>query len=410
MNELTVDKAFMVTRRTLQTHMKFGFLATGVMRESESGFLGEKWYKTIWDLLSDILSLRSGTKTLFWLYEEEYGELFFGTCGVRNFSSDATVFFHPKTLENVSGINYPFRALIAPETLWKVVVPADLIFSDPRFSQYLWTIASKKSLRRGKSLVTLPPNGSRILSEAAATVEDYVKKSRFWTREEVEMHLPSKNEKYPADGSLVQLSVEWFSRVLEENDVEEKPELIRIIPRSPGEVDIFKLPSRRGDEVLVEKVLEAWLSLNIDKDPNLLEILDVRDLVWFSNYVPCTVSGANADFLIFGRSDRGTKLYIFELKKKILRGNDLLEAIQELRRYSYIFFTLMKLNLSGIPSTEVLEVQPVLIGKDIRGRIPKGLLNKFESTLGTAPLLLNYEISEGKIEFEEIANGLESSC
>ena len=402
MMELTVDKAFMVTRKTLQTQIKFGFLATGVMREREEGFLGKEWYKTVWDLLSDILSLRSGMKALFWIYEEEYGESFFGTYSVKAFSDHFTTFFHPKTIGNVSGINYPFRALIEPDNVWKMVVPSDLIFSDPKFSQFLWTIASKKSLGRGKSLVTLPPIGSKIMAEAAKAVENYVEKNEFWTKEEVTIDLPIETEEYPKDESLVELSDRWFSQVLEENDANNNPNLVKKIPRSPGELDIFKLPSKRGNEVLVEKVLEAWLSLNADRDLNLKKMLELKDLVWFSNYIPCTVSGANADFLLLGKSPDGLKLCILELKKGIVRKNELVTALQELRRYSYIFSTLIDLNLSRTDLHQKINVQPILVAKDIKGNISANVLNKFRHTIGNVPMLLKYDILDGKIEFSEL--------
>lgn len=413
---LTLDKAFMVTRNTLRTHVKYGFAATGVTREREGGsYLGEQWYRTVWDLLSDILSLRPKTKVIFWIYGETWGESFFGTYTVREFSENVIAFFHNKKVESVPGSNYPFRVLIQPEKVWKLVIPFDFIFSIPKFSNFLWTIASKKSLGRGKSLVALPPFSSTIMEEAARALEETISKNEGWSAEEVKIDLEVKSEEYPKGNNIKELSQNWFTYILKENDVNEKEGLLNN-PRTPGNLDIYNLPSRRGNKLIVEKVLEAWLSLNIDKDLSIKNILGFKEIIWFSNYVPCTVAGTNADFLLLGRENDDIKLYVFELKKdEISDENELKEAFEELRRYCYLFSKLMEMNLRLGLNPEMYislnNVQPVLIAKDIvlrriGIRTLRNLFNKFSSIIKSIPLLIRYDIeNSGKLSFTQLYSG-----
>ena len=404
MKRMNAGKVFMVTERTLQTHLKYGFVATGIIRKrDESGvFLGSNWVKTIWDLLADILSLRRNDKVFFWIYGQSTGESLVGTWKI----DEDYPFFHSKTIEEVNGANFPFRNKIRPSNMWTVKIPSDYLFSSQSHYSYLWSLSSKKTLgafgSRGKSLITLPPDGAERLQIILKEFEKEISSGSLYDFNEVRID-PPKNVSYPIDKDIFKLGIEEMKEMISNNP--RMDEVGNTKPASPGEIDLSKIPIRgridrqKEKEFCVEKALEAWLVTSLARDNQINEVLGVDEILWFSNYVPCTVSGVNADLVIIGRKNKGLKVFLVELKKSKLSGKSFTDSLIELRRYFVIFKGLLDKPLKETWGVDDIDFIPVIIAHKFGNSIPKYLL-KFKNLL-TTPKFIEYNITDEWVELRE---------
>ncbi len=365
-NNVHFNKSYlaMVTPQTLSIHTNSKFLATGANE------LGEKWVKTLWDLLSDILSLRQGDLVYFLRYQSERRE---AESILGQWEVSGSALFDERnwcsTLEN-----YVFRVKLEENKKWGYYLPTDYIFSQPRDFGYLWSLGGKKALGRGKSLTSLPAGAEKALDNLLERFE----KEEDWKKEKFDDSFQGrKAEEYREGEKSLRLDEDWFFGLFEneQNNNPTKP------TKLTSDV-IESLPVANSENLLIfEKVLEAWFSMFIDKDPlkSFWEDLglDQDKILWFSNYLPLTVSGKNADFVILldDGEENGTvnyNLVVIELKRDYLYGkrgypsSTLKEGINEVERYSRILKNLFRGNLQLLfadPEVDIkVNVKKVVVG------------------------------------------------
>ena len=369
-----IRKSFlaMVTPQTIVLHVTSRFLATG------ADSLGKLWVKTVWDLLSDVLSLRQGDLVYFVRYASGDSESILGTWKVEKLEEfSSTVFFDPRPWRG-SLENYVFRVKLREVNMWDDYLPTDYLFSLPQYFGYLWSLGGKKALGRGKSLTTLPPGGGKVLETVYYEFKERANEEG-WKSEPVKLTVDGCSlEEYSPDSNTYHLDKEWFLELFRrEEDESTSPSISTCL----GEVDITSLPVRKGHLLANEKVLEAWFSMFVDQDEmeefwKQLE-LKKESIVWFSNYLPLTISGKNVDFVVLleDKPEKTYSLVVIELKKDELYGKrgrplkKLEEAINEVNRYAPILRNLFRENLKFLlrrknnDKNEVsLSVKKVVVG------------------------------------------------
>lgn len=347
----------MATDETLLSSMRYGFVATGIQPGKA---LGKLWYKTVWDLISDIISLRPGDSVVFWLYQR--GERPTGVAGIFEVESvdGSRVFYDPRDVGDVPGRYFPFRALINARKVYGAIAPDDLLLADVRYLPWVSALSAKKALGafggRGRSSTPLPPAGVHAIGEA---LEEASEEAYRWDGGELEVDLPEVTERYPFSGGEVKLHVD-VSRF----------QFPRRQPTYPGDLDFAALPAiKRDGQFVVEKALEAWLMENADNPEMLPDLLEEgKDVLWFANYVPCSVSGVNMDAVITYKSADGLlRFLVAELKVgNVYSGLE--RSLKEVGRYVRVARRLL---LPSLKETygEQPELEAAILGFAGRGSL-----------------------------------------
>jgi hypothetical protein len=335
-------KAFIVNRETLPVLLRYGIVATG------SRHLGAQWLKSICSLFADILSVREGDLVFFWeISAESFRELFPGRGFFGVYEIRGRPFFDPTPLQNPEGTlpsNFAIRVPIKAKCWFANPVSEHQIFNDPRLFQILWNPRYKKVLGRGRSASPLTPQEAEILLQV------------LWQHN----HQPSVSpEQLPYPNEQVMLENVISVNLSQTTDEVHHPDLI-----SMENLLLNQIPYATPDgSVTCEKVLEGWLSENIDANtPTLVSIFGPADHIqWFGNYLPYSIQMENMDFAVIHSdpsSDAVIRITIVELQKDRIDDKHIDKVLKYARWISR--------NL--LPDAASM-VQPVVIGRSASQRM-----------------------------------------
>lgn len=384
-------KVFMVTDDTLQTALKYQFVATGIQPGRK---LGRNWCKTVWDLISDLISLRPGDAIFFWLYQRRYT----GIVGLFEVeaSNGTNVFFDNRDIGAVPGANFPFRVLIRPRQIYKTIAMDDLLLADPKYIPWTSALSAKKALGafggRGRSSTPLPPWGVEAVVSALEEAEFAAR----WYGDDVRIEIPSQVLRYPFDENRRQITVDVSKRTFPNR-----------YPKYPGEIDLDLLPAASPDgRFSVEKALEAWLMENIEKPEVRSTFLDDPDeILWFANYFPCSVSGVNIDALtIYRSSDGSIRVLVTELKKNAVVQN-FEESIYQVVRYVNVASRLFASPIKERYREDV-KIEAAICGFNDKGYLDlrsRRLANLFETRMQVPLRVIGYRIDTNTVQLTALA-------
>ncbi|MEM3726108.1 MAG: hypothetical protein QXK98_04510 [Candidatus Bathyarchaeia archaeon] len=367
----------MATDETLRTSIENSFVATGVQTSKK---LGGLWYKSAWDLIADLLSLRPGDNVFFWLYQRKYT----GVVGIFEVTGKFP-FFHNCDIGGVSGKNYPFRVCIKPRKLYDYIALDDLLLADANYLPWVSALSAKKALGafggRGRSSTPLPPWGV----EAVASALEEAGSMARWYGDDLKINFPKKTSGYPFDGSERQITVDTSIRLFPAQP-----------PSYPGDIDLDFLPAVTPEgKFTVEKALEAWLMENVDRPLTRSVFLeDPRRILWFANYFPCSVSGVNIDAVVlYESSDGGVRLLVVELKKDSVElGID--KAVEQVVRYVNVATRLLLPPISRSYGADV-KVEAAICGfasSTCLSRYTQKMVQRFEGIMRVPLRVVGYEI------------------
>jgi hypothetical protein len=368
----------MVTDETFQSAMEYSFVATGIQPGKQ---LGELWYKSIWDLISDLLSLRADDVVLFWLYQREYT----GLAGVFEVA-ESTPFFHNRDVGRVPGRYYPFRVLIRTRRLYEHIAPDDLLLADIKYLPWVSALSAKKALGafggRGRSSTPIPPWGVEATISALEEASSAVR----WNEDKLRVEAPKRTCSYPFDGSQQRITVDVSKVAFPAKQ-----------PKYPGEVLLETLPASTPEgKFVVEKALEAWLMENIE-DPQVCSILleDPRNILWFANYFPCSVSGVNIDaIVVYEDSDGGIRISVVELKRDSAAGQ-MERTIDQLVRYVNVASRLLLPSIRKSYEANV-KVEAAVCGFADTPKMEAStqqLIRRFESAMQVPLRVIGYKVN-----------------
>ncbi len=167
-------------------------------------------------------------------------------------------------------------------------------------------------------------------------------------------------------------------------------------PNNPKQIEI-PLETNENGELKIEAFLEAWLMANIGKNyiKGFSEILGKNEEIeYFGNNVLYGIGGEKVDILIiYNNGKERTKAIVIELKK----GNISKDDIKQIKDYTKWMSQLV----FGDDSKESkLKIQPVLVGFKANQERINEARNLITDT--QKPILLEYEVKDGKIEFKKV--------
>lgn len=322
---------FIVNSETFPIQRDRGFLS--IFEEERTKAL---WEKTKADILADLCCLRIGDRIFF--YETKVG--FHGIYKVISlpFIDNSDVYgvgdYKDKKISNV-----PYRALIRPEYYLKSPVPESRTFGLKDSASRLRSIFYKKALGRGKANTHLFPEEEKRLTELL----------------------------FKANNGVSELQIHPYK------------------PKEEKRV-FFDLSTNQQDELKYEKILEGWLTQNLDKPESNTKIFlgDLKDIECFANYIPVNIAGGNIDLMVYHKKElNGTeiryKITIVELKKGKVDNNTVIEV------ENYV-----KWATENIANSDVEIIQPVLIGIKISSEAIERC--KYYAINNRKPILVEYKV------------------
>jgi hypothetical protein len=326
---------FIVNSDTFPIQRDKGFLS--IFQEDRTK---ELWEKTRADIWADLTCLRIGDRIFFY-------ELNTGFHGIYEVTS--LPFIDKTTVHGVGEnrdkkiSNAPYRALIRPKYYLKNPLPESRAFGLKDSPNRLRSIFYKKVLGRGKANTHLFPDEEKRLTELLFKANDGV--------DELQIH-PYKPK-------------------------EEK----RIF---------YDLSVNQQGELKFEKILEGWITQNIDKPETNTSLFlgDLKDIECFANYVPVNIAGGNIDLIVYHKKKINGieimyKITIVELKKGGVNKN----GIIEIENY-------VKWATENIASSDVEIIQPVLIGRKILDNAIDRC--KHYAINDRKPILIEYNVEPSK--------------
>ncbi|RLF92571.1 hypothetical protein DRN50_08705 [Thermococci archaeon] len=174
-------------------------------------------------------------------------------------------------------------------------------------------------------------------------------------------------------------------------------------PKNPRPV-IFDLQPTENGEVKYEKILEGWLTQNIDNPSAGTELFlgDLKEIECFANYVPITIAGGNLDLVVFHQKQgRRYKITIIELKKGKIVAKDV-KQVETYVKWATENLTQVldekpnKVEIDLLNRREM--IQPVVIGSGINSAALERLKGY---SLKSKPILaVKYKIENKSIKFE----------
>lgn len=322
---------FIVNSETFPIQRDRGFLS--IFEEERTKLL---WEKTKADILADLCCLRIEDSIFF--YETNVG--FHGIYEVTSlpFIDNSDVYgvgdYKDKKISNA-----PYRTLIRPKYYLKYPVPESRAFGLKDSALRLRSIFYKKALGRGKANTHLFPEEEKRLTELLFKANDGVSE-------------------------------------------------LQIYPYKPKEEKrvVFDLSTNQQGELKYEKILEGWLTQNLDKPESNTKIFlgDLKDIECFANYIPVNIAGGNIDLMVYHKKELNGnkiryKITIVELKK----GNIDKNTVIEVENY-------VKWATENIANSDVEIIQPVLIGKKISSEAIERC--KYYSINNRKPILVEYKV------------------
>ena len=341
---------FIVNSETFPIQRDRGFLS--VFKEDRTKTL---WKKTRADILSDICCLRIGDKIFFYETNVGFHGINVGFHGIYEAISlpfiDNSCVYGVGDYKDKKISNAPYRVLIRPKYYLKNPVSEGRAFGLKDAASRLRSIFYKKVLRRGKAITHLFPEEEERLTELLFKANDGIS--------ELQIH-PYK-------------------------------------PKEEKRV-FFDLSTNQRGELKYEKILEGWLTQNLDKpEANTKIFLGViKDIECFANYIPVNIAGGNIDLIVYHKKEINGKkvrykITIIELKKGNINENSVIEV------ENYV-----KWAAENIANSDIEIIQPVLIGKKIlNGAIERC---KYYAINNRKPILIEYEVDSKNyfINFDKI--------
>ena len=371
-------RIFVVDSDSYNITKQFNIAATGKKDVS----LGKQYIKTIYDLMSDILTLNKGDLVFFWeSYNKRIDESGRGIIGVYEVISEP--YYDPSRKEIDEHIylseSYPFRVDIEEIISFDEHLSEYDLFSRPDVRSKVWNLIGKKVGGKSRGSIPLTPleceilihllseiNGGITLKSTNTLdnkVEDKRKNLKIIKRKKYSnrlKHRKSLKTEKCRQNSMVSsyknyLEVNLNIGSSNTNIYNEAPNLNELDFNRIQTVDDTKSDPKKY-EVTQEKILEAWLSKNIRLSNNLDKLFGPKDYIgWYSSYLPYSLDQKEIDFMVFHNHPRHNflmRISLVELKKGAIG----MEAIDQVCNY----FDWAELNL--VPGTKSI-IQPIVIGK-----------------------------------------------
>ncbi len=356
-----------VNEATLQDVLRTGQVAT-------TGQLGRFWKKTLADLLSDVLTARTGDVVFSWVVADKSS----GSAGVgfgTQFEVAGKALFVP-------GADYPLVLQVDRQAIrWSP--PLDESAALDLFGrELLWNAIGKKALGRGRSLT------HQTLCEDRALVNAISTRSTV-TAENVKV------------GRVIPVGAVPLKMSLKEERVGKEKQ-----PRRLGDVDVTAVRWVRDGQFGYEKALEAWLCENIDQRAarglwNVLEETP-QDILWFGNYLSYGVQGSSIDFVVLHKPKRPRgriRCTVIELKKDAISISGYYRAAEQVSRYG-VFICRALASYGQRPSMRlvVLSASPKAVRAATLRRV-----NIDSNSRQTPVLWVGYSVvSESRVEFRSV--------
>jgi len=265
--------------------------------------------KTAADLFADALAVRTGDLIFPWVVKSKVSE----NLGFRY------VFQVAGPPRFVLGDEHPIKIPLKTEGTKYIKKLSEADALDLWESKLLWNAIGKKSLGRGRSFTHQTKLEDERMLELLGDESSPITIGPFQNCGDALTINPSQTEwKNDLDNALRELIEE-----------EKHDEVLRSIKISDVKfVD--------GKFFIVEKVLEAWLTENIDKEScsQLLSLLNIEKIKWFGNYLPFGIQGGNIDIVIIHERSGLLVGTVIELKHKNLSKNDYEKAAAQAINYS----------------------------------------------------------------------------
>jgi len=339
---------------------------------STRGDLKDKWIKTTADLFSDVLATRKGDFIFPWIIKNR---------DTKNEDPKRLGFKYVFKVAGspvfIEGDEYPIKIPLEKEGIEYEIPLSEAEALDLWSTELLWNAIGKKSLGRGRSLThQTPMEDLRMIN--------MLEKKNNGSSTKIEL------KKFSTSGLKISINpsqYKWddnFFKKLMKYPIRERI----------SHLDIKRIPWRRNNLFIVEKVLEAWFMENIDKNKEIEnKIIGKEKIEWFGNYLPFGVQGSNIDIIVIQMGNNDEKIIkIIELKMKGLNENEFKEAARQAVEYS--FFIRDAFNAFKIP----VKLETIVISG-------KSNVDKIKSITikGVKPKWFTYDLNdEGNISFEEI--------
>jgi hypothetical protein len=265
---------FIVNKATYETHVKYGFCATGKANKPAftfEEFIKPEFQRTQHSLLADILNIQVGDSIFFYVTKE-------GFKGVYEVTQQA--FFDPTPIENVPA-SRPFRILIKPKYLFEQAIPENSLFINPERQQAFWLWYFNKMRTYPRGCTPLDPDAKNKLIELLLKHNDGEVASKQQTHD------------YPNRKDLIEI------RTL---TAPYKP--IKKALESEDSLRASIMKAFQEESGVVSHVFGGFDTLE-----------------WFANQVPYNISGNNIDLILYHRSkpidgiDARYKITVVEMKK-----------------------------------------------------------------------------------------------
>ena len=179
-------------------------------------------------------------------------------------------------------------------------------------------------------------------------------------------------------------------------------------PYKPVEKRQIELELGEGGKVPYESVLQAWIMKNIDKGiPIFSDFVPTKNLEYWGNWVTYGIGGESVDILVLYKDKVRYKAVPIELKKERIDVN----TIEQMYRYAYWMAQFSTAHAK--PPVKSLILQPICIGfkvspsaiNEVRGTREEILDIPYPEkpckVVVEPPILLTYNVSGDKIEFQE---------
>ena len=179
-------------------------------------------------------------------------------------------------------------------------------------------------------------------------------------------------------------------------------------PYKPVEKRQIELELGEGGKVPYESVLQAWIMKNIDKGiPIFSDFVPTKNLEYWGNWVTYGIGGESVDILVLYKDKVRYKAVPIELKREYIDVN----TIKQMYRYAYWMAQFS--TAYAKPPVRSLILQPICIGfkaspsaiNEVKG-IREEILDipypeNSCKVVVEPPILLTYNVSGDKIEFQE---------
>lgn len=351
---------------------------TNIVSIGKIGDLGDFYIKTIYDMMADFISLKTGDLIFFWeSNSEEKGRGIIGVSEVISFP-----YFDVEDIKDkngnviISGL-YPFRVKIRNVIPFNNFLSEYNLFSKPEIRNKIWNLVGKKVGGKARGSIPLTPVECEILIHLLS---------------EINGGLDLKNINNPT--SYKYSNVDKMKVFFNDKETINRPKNLK-------EVNLEELQTITGDRFKYEKILEAWLNENIESDnQDIRNIFGKKEyLGWYANYLPYSLDKKEMDYIVY-HSHKNLEILLrislVELKKDEIDE----AAIDQVIKYAeWAFFNLT----NGVKTI----IQPIIIGKSPKSNNLEKVKKKAETEKQRIGLtrdiwLVEYVIEKNKVILKPI--------